>query len=233
MPNSAQPLQVRLGYPANAKLVILNADDLAVSDSEDVASFAALDHKIITSATVMVPCPWFTEVAAYAKAHPGVDLGLHLTFTSEWQAYRRGPVWMRALVPSLVGPDGYFCPNAQEFAKNARLDEVELEIRAQIERALGMGLQPSHLDAHMHSLYVTPDLFRIMLKVAHEYKLPVRMAGNIDLSWIGAHGPRRSCCRCDLLARRRSSRKRLERLLRNVTEELTTRGHRNLCASRL
>jgi predicted glycoside hydrolase/deacetylase ChbG (UPF0249 family) len=181
MPNSAQPLQVRLGYPANAKLVILNADDLAVSHSEDVASFAALDNKFISSATVMVPCPWFSEVAAYAKAHPAVDLGLHLTFTSEWQSYRWGPVSMRALVPSLVGPDGYFYPNAQEFAKHARLDEVELEIRAQIERALAMGLQPSHLDAHMHSLYVTPDLFRIMLKVAHEYKLPVRMASNIDL----------------------------------------------------
>ena len=185
MPNSAQPLQVRLGYAANAKLVILNADDLAVSHSEDVASFAALDNKFVTSATVMVPCPWFTEVAAYAKAHPGVDLGLHLTFTSEWQTYRWGPVSMRALVPSLVGPDGYFYPNAQEFAKHARLDEVELEIRAQIERALAMGLQPSHLDAHMHSLYVTPDLFRIMLKVAHEYKLPVRMAGNIDLFRFG------------------------------------------------
>src|SRR5215472_3802166 len=181
IPNSAQPLQVRLGYPAYAKLVILNADDLAVSHSEDVASFAALDNKFITSATVMVPCPWFTEVAAYAQAHSGVDLGLHLTFTSEWQTYRWGPVSMRALVPSLVGPDGYFYPNAQEFAKHARLDEVELEIRAQIERALAMGLHPSHLDAHMHSLYVTPDLFRSMLKVAHEYKLPVRMASNIDL----------------------------------------------------
>jgi len=180
-PNSAQPLQVRLGYPANAKLVILNADDLAVSHSEDVASFAALDNKFISSATVMVPCPWFSEVAAYARAHPAVDLGLHLTFTSEWQSYRWGPVSMRALVPSLVGPDGYFYPNAQEFAKHARLDEVELEIRAQIERALAMGLHPSHLDAHMHSLYVTPDLFRSMLKVAHEYKLPVRMASNIDL----------------------------------------------------
>ena len=119
MPNSAQPLQVRLGYPANAKLVILNADDLAVLHSEDVASFAVLDNKFISSATVMVPCPWFTEVATYAKAHPGVDLGLHLTFTSEWQTYRWGPVSMRALVPSLVGPDGYFYPNAQEFAKHA------------------------------------------------------------------------------------------------------------------
>jgi len=156
-----------------------------VSHSEDVASFAALDNKFITSGTVMVPCPWFTEVAAYVKIHPDADLGLHLTFTSEWQTYRWGPVAPHALVPSLVGPDGYFYPNAQEFAKHAKLDEVELEIRAQIERAKTMGLEPSHLDAHMHSLYVTADLFRVMLKVAHEYKLPVRMARNIDLFRAG------------------------------------------------
>jgi len=92
-PGVGQPLQVRLGYPRDAKLLILNADDLAVSHSEDVASFAALDQKLITSATVMVPCPWFTEVASYAKARPDADLGLHLTFTSEWQGYR----WDRLL----------------------------------------------------------------------------------------------------------------------------------------
>jgi len=178
-PGLDQPLQVRLGYPADAKLLILNADDLAVAHSEDIASFAALDNKFITSATVMVPCPWFTEVAAYAKAHPGIDLGLHLTLTSEWQTYRWGAVSPRALVPSLIGPDGYFYSSAQEFAKHAKLDEVETEIRAQIERAKSMGLEPSHLDAHMHSFYATPELFRVLLKVAHEYKLPVRMARNI------------------------------------------------------
>jgi len=175
-----RPLQVRLGYPADARLLILNADDLAVSHSEDIATFAALDHKFVTSATAMVPCPWFTEVASYAKAHPGIDLGLHLTLTSEWQTYRWGPVSPRALVPSLVGPDGYFYSNAQEFAKHAKLDEVEIEIRAQIERAKSMGLEPSHLDAHMHSLYAKPELFRVMLRVAHEYRLPVRMARNIE-----------------------------------------------------
>jgi predicted glycoside hydrolase/deacetylase ChbG (UPF0249 family) len=177
-PGAGQPVQVRLGYPRDAKLLILNADDLAVSHSEDTASFAALDQKLITSATVMVPCPWFTEVAAYAKAHPGADLGLHLTFTSEWQGYRWGPIASRALVPSLVGPDGYFYASTKEFAEHAKLDEVETEIRAQIERAKSMGLDPSHLDSHMHALYRTPELFGAFLKVAREYKLPIRMARN-------------------------------------------------------
>jgi predicted glycoside hydrolase/deacetylase ChbG (UPF0249 family) len=177
-PGVGQPLQVRLGYPASAKLLILNADDLAVSHSEDTASFAALDQKLITSATVMVPCPWFTEVAAYAKAHPEADLGLHLTLTAEWQTYRWGPIASRALVPSLVGPDGNFYASPQEVAKHAKLDEVETEIRAQIERAKAMGLAASHLDAHMHTLYATPELFGVFLKVAREYKLPIRMARN-------------------------------------------------------
>jgi predicted glycoside hydrolase/deacetylase ChbG (UPF0249 family) len=177
-PGAGQPLQVRLGYPATAKLLILNADDLAVTHSENIASFAALDQKLITSATVMVPCPWFTEVAAYAKTHPEADLGLHLTLTSEWQTFRWGPIASRALVPSLVGPDGYFFASSPEVVKHAKLDEVEMEIRAQIERAKSMGLEPSHLDAHMHSLYASPELFGVFLKVAHEYKLPIRGARN-------------------------------------------------------
>jgi predicted glycoside hydrolase/deacetylase ChbG (UPF0249 family) len=180
-PGAGQPLQVRLGYPVTAKLLILNADDLAVTHSEDVASFAALEQRLVTSATVMVPCPWFTEVAAYAKAHPEADLGLHLTLTAEWQTFRWGPIASRALVPSLVGPDGYFYASVADMVKHAKSDEVEMEIRAQIERAKSMGLDPSHLDAHMHSLYASPELFRVFLKVAHDYKLPIRGARNEKL----------------------------------------------------
>jgi predicted glycoside hydrolase/deacetylase ChbG (UPF0249 family) len=173
-----QPLNVRLGYPADAKLLIINADDLAMSHSENRASLAALDQKLVTSATVMVPAPWFGEVAAYAKTHPDADLGLHLTLTAEWQTFRWGPVTPRTLVPSLVGPDGFFYATTEEFARNAKLDEVEREVRAQIERAKSMGLDPTHLDAHMHALYVTPQLFAVLRKVARHYKLPIRMARN-------------------------------------------------------
>jgi predicted glycoside hydrolase/deacetylase ChbG (UPF0249 family) len=98
-------------------------------------------------------------VDAYAKAHPDADLGLHLTLTAEWQTFRWGPVTPRNLVPSLVGPDGNFYATTEEFARHAQVNEVETEIRAQIERAKAMGLDPTHLDAHMHTLYVTPQLF--------------------------------------------------------------------------
>ena len=177
-PHADQPLNVRLGYPADSRLLIINADDLAMSHSENDASFSALDQKLVTSATVMVPAPWFGEVAAYAKAHPDADLGLHLTLTAEWQTFRWGPVTPRTLVPSLVGPDGYFYSTTEEFVRHAKVDEVETEVRAQIERARSMGLDPTHLDAHMHALYATPQLFAVLRKVAREYRLPIRMARN-------------------------------------------------------
>src|SRR5437588_7080892 len=89
----------RLGYPTDSKLLIIHADDLAVAHSVDAASFDALDKNAVTSASVMVPCPWLNEVAAYAKDHPNADLGLHLTLTSEWKIYRWGPVGSKDKVP--------------------------------------------------------------------------------------------------------------------------------------
>src|SRR5437868_8797112 len=111
-PLAAQTMTVaaRLGYPANAKLLILHADDLGVAHSVDVASLDALDRGAVTSASIMMPTPWVTEVAAYAKTHTDADLGLHLTLTSEWQTYRWGSVESSDKVPSLLDVDGTF-PN--------------------------------------------------------------------------------------------------------------------------
>jgi chitin disaccharide deacetylase len=162
----------RLGYPRDAKLLILHADDLAVTHSEDAASLAALDKGAITSASIMIPCPWLTEVAAYAKDHPDADLGLHLTLTSEWKTYRWGPLESRDKVPSLFDPSGYFWPDTPQASSHLQADEAEREIRAQIERALAMGIHPTHLDSHMGALFSRPDLFGIYVKLAHEYKLP-------------------------------------------------------------
>src|ERR1700686_181187 len=104
----------RLGYPHDSKLLIIHADDLAVAHSEDAASFDALDKHAVTSASIMVPCPWLNEVAAYAKSHPDADLGLHLTLTSEWKPYRWGPVESKDKVPSLLDPMGYLWPDTPQ-----------------------------------------------------------------------------------------------------------------------
>jgi predicted glycoside hydrolase/deacetylase ChbG (UPF0249 family) len=162
----------RLGYAADSKLLIVHADDLAIAHSEDVASFDALEKNAVTSASIIVPGPWLTEVAAYAKAHPDADLGLHLALTSEWRTYRWGSVESKDKVPSLFDPSGYLWPETLPAVRNLKAEEAEREIRAQVERALALGIHPTHLDSHMGVLFSTPELFAVYVKVAHEYKLP-------------------------------------------------------------
>lgn len=162
----------RLGYPADSKLLIIHADDLAVAHSVDAASFAALDKGGVTSASIMVPCPWLNEVAAYAKDHPDTDFGLHLTLTSEWKLYRWGPVEAKDKVASLLDPSGYLWPETAPAVQNLKAEEAEREIRAQVERAIAAGIHPTHLDSHMGVLFARPDLFAAYVKVAHDYRLP-------------------------------------------------------------
>jgi len=162
----------RLGYPADAKLVIIHADDLAVAHSEDAASFTALDKRSVSSASIMVPCPWLTEVAEYAKAHPEADLGLHLTLTSEWKTYRWGSVAPSDTVPSLFNPAGTLFSTTAEAVQHDKPADAEREIRAQVERAMAVGIHPTHLDSHMGVLFATTELYAVYVKVAHEYHLP-------------------------------------------------------------
>ena len=165
-------LAQRLGYPADAKLLILHADDLGVSHSVNVASFEALDKGAISSASIMMPTPWVSEVAAYARSHPNADLGLHLTLTSEWDTYRWGSVESKDKVPSLHDSTGSFPSDVPPVATKAKVDEVERELRAQIDRALALGIRPTHLDSHMGALFATPELMATYVKVAHDYRLP-------------------------------------------------------------
>jgi predicted glycoside hydrolase/deacetylase ChbG (UPF0249 family) len=167
----------RLGHPKNAKLLILHADDLGVAHSENAASFDALDKGAINSASVMMPTPWVTEVTEYMRAHPNADIGLHLTFTSEWKTYRWGGLAPRDQVPSLYDADGTFPQLTKTFVDRAKVSEVEKELRAQVELAYAIGMRPTHLDSHMTALFTTPELFRMYVGVAREYKLPFTFYG--------------------------------------------------------
>lgn len=166
-------LAEKLGYDNNAKLLIIHADDLGVAHSQNRASIDAYEKGGVNSASIMVPCPWFPEIAKYAREHPDFDLGLHLTLTSEWNYYKWGGVSSSDDIASLLNDEGYFYATTEEVAKNARPEEVELEIRAQIEKALAAGIKPTHLDSHMGSMFATPELFKIYLKVGAEYDIPV------------------------------------------------------------
>jgi predicted glycoside hydrolase/deacetylase ChbG (UPF0249 family) len=171
----AQTVQERLGYPADTKLLIIHADDIGVSHSENEATFKAFDKGIVSSGSIMVPCPWLPEVGVYAKAHPDADLGLHLTLTAEWRDYKWGGVAPGPAVQSLIDAKGFFPDNSEAVAKNARLAEVEKELRAQVERARQFGIDPTHFDSHMGSLFTTPDLLKLYLRLGDEYKVPVML----------------------------------------------------------
>jgi predicted glycoside hydrolase/deacetylase ChbG (UPF0249 family) len=178
----AKTLAERLGYPRDAKLLIVHADDLGGAHSINRASMKAFESGLVTSGSIMIPCPWLPEIAAYARAHPTADLGLHLTLTSEWTFYRWGPVLSKERVSSLIDSSGYLYHLEDEAASHIDVKEAEAEIRAQIARARALGIQPTHLDSHMGTLYQTKDLFDMFLRVARENKLPVR----VSKEWFGS-----------------------------------------------
>jgi predicted glycoside hydrolase/deacetylase ChbG (UPF0249 family) len=171
-----QTLLERLGYPPDAKLLIVHADDLGMAHSVDAATIKAFDTGLVSSGSIMVPCPWFPEIAAYARSRPEADLGLHLTLTSEWKFYRWGPVLPKDRVASLLNADGFFYLTESEAASHADPREAEAEVRAQIERARAFGVRPTHLDSHMGTLYQSRALFEVLLRVAHDNRLPVRVS---------------------------------------------------------
>ena len=115
----------RLGHPRDAKLLILHADDIGVAKSENAASFDALDMGAVNSGSIMMPTPWMTEAAEYARSHPDADLGVHLTVTSEWHTYRWGGLAPRDQVASLYEADGTFPRESATVALHAKIDEIE------------------------------------------------------------------------------------------------------------
>jgi predicted glycoside hydrolase/deacetylase ChbG (UPF0249 family) len=166
-------LAERLGYEPNAKLLIVHADDIGLARSVNLATARAFESGGITSGSAMVPAPWFADFAAYYRAHQTLDVGVHVTLTAEWAYYKWGGVSPAGEIPSLLDEQGHLYPTVEAVAQHAVPAEVEREVRAQIERARALGVNPTHLDTHMGTMLVIPALVPIYLKLGKEYDLPL------------------------------------------------------------
>lgn len=159
----------RLGYPPDTKLLIIHVDDLGMCHSVNVATFKAFEAGAISSASVMVPCPWFAEVAEYCRREPSLDIGVHLTITSEWSHYKWRPLSDVNCDTGLVDKIGHFLPALDSVY--ASPSHIEVELDAQVKTAMEAGINITHLDSHMFSLFRT-DYANIYAETAKKYRLP-------------------------------------------------------------
>ena len=169
----------RLGHPEGKKVIMLHADDIGMSPEANIAAKEMLLAGDIQSAAAMPPCPNFEEIIAWAIAHPEIDLGLHLTLTSEWKTWRWPSVAPAEEVPGLIDEEGMLWRSVEEVVAHASAEEVATEIRAQIEKSLALGYRPDHIDTHMGTLYGDPKYTIAYLSIAMEYGIP---ANALELS---------------------------------------------------
>lgn len=164
----------RLGFDAAARIAVIHADDIGMCEAANRGAFEALAHGPASCGSLMVPCPAFEKAVETARSHPewSLDLGIHLTLNAEFADYRWGPVADPAHVPSLLAEDGFLARTSLETAQRARPEEVEVELRAQVDRALACGIDVTHLDAHMGTV-LYPPFVDVYVRLALDYRLPV------------------------------------------------------------
>ncbi len=176
----------KLGFEKGKKVLIMHVDDMGMSYSSNIGGLKAINDGVATSGSIMMPCSWVPDLANRVGENSDLDLGLHLTLTSEWENYRWGPVLGSGGAPTLVDKEGKLYKTVAEVVENASVEEVEMEIRAQILLSISMGFNPTHLDSHMGTLFATQEFMGIYLKLGMEYGIPVMIpAGHNTLISAG------------------------------------------------
>ncbi len=179
-------LAERLGFDPTDRIAIIHADDIGMCHAANQGAFEALAAGPATCGSIMVPCPWFQEAAQHARAHPDLDLGVHLTLNCEWPHYRWGPVAGRSAVPSLLDDDGFLPRTVLEVAQQAKPEEVATELRAQVQAALDAGVDVTHLDSHMGTCFF-PQFVEVYGSLAREFGVPL-FAARPDLEDLEKRG---------------------------------------------
>jgi hypothetical protein len=175
--SAAETYGERLGWDPEDRVLILHNDDVGMSHESNLGTIEGFEQGLLSSCSTMMPCSWVLEWRDYLKKHPDIDNGLHLTLTSEWKQYRWRPVAGEPAVPGLIDAEGYMHREVAQTIAHASADEVETEIRAQIELAEKMGLPITHLDSHMGTLFYSPEFFERYIKVGIEKQIPIMMMG--------------------------------------------------------
>ena len=170
----------KLGWKTGDRVLILHMDDAGMSHDSNMGIEQVLEKGAARSLSVMMPTPWVPEIVHYIEKHPGTDAGLHLTLTSEWHEYRWGPLSGAAAVPGLVDSEGAMWSSVAAVVTHAKADEVDREMRAQLERAERMGFHPTHLDTHMGTVYASPEFLVRYVQLGIEKQIPVMIPGGHD-----------------------------------------------------
>ena len=166
----------KLGFNERDRVAIIHADDIGMCQATLPAIADLFDFGLVSSAAVMVPCPWFLQAAAFCRAHPTLDMGVHLTVNSEWKAYRWGPISTRDPASGMMDDQGYFHRSPPAVEQQADPAAVVVELRAQMARALQAGIDATHVDAHMGTVS-RPPFLRAYVDIALENRLPFPLIG--------------------------------------------------------
>lgn len=177
MPN---PLLAKLGYSPDRRLVLFHADDVGMCHGSNQAYLDLVEFGIVTCGSVMLPCPWAPEILAAARQNPTLDLGVHLTLTSEWRGYRWGPLSTRDASSGLIDDEGYFYHRTPEARVSMKVEAAQFEFQTQAARAQQAGLDITHFDTHMGIAFM-PELVEEFLRLGTQYHVPVLALRNVRL----------------------------------------------------
>ncbi len=180
------PVLKKLGYQDDDRLVIIHADDIGMCQASVAAYADLIEVGLISSAAAMVPCSWFPATASYCREHPAVDMGVHLTLTAEWDSYRWGPVSTRDKASGMMDDEGCFFRSTPDAQQHGDVAAVQAEINAQIKRALDAGIDVTHIDTHMGTVY-HPKYLPFYVQAAVEHRLSLFL-GRWDEAQLRAHG---------------------------------------------